>query len=117
MTPLPVGRLRLLCGAVLAVMLAVTVAASLERSVWAAAAALWPDPWFRATLADAYLAFLTVYAWVLYREATWAARIAWLVLFLALGNLAIAAYILLRLARLGPRPTVADLLLRPADRP
>jgi hypothetical protein len=98
---------------VLAILLGLTVVASLDRSVSLAATELWPDPWFKATLADAYFAFLTIYLWVAYKERTAGARIAWLVLFLFLGNFAIATYMLrelLRLRRDGARPQ--DFLLR-----
>jgi len=106
------NALRLLFAAILAAMLAVTVAASLDRSVFVAAGELWPDPWFRATLADAYFGFLTVWVWVAYRERTWLARGVWLGLFLALGNIAIAGYVLLRLARLRPGEPLERVLLR-----
>lgn len=89
-------------GVVLAVMLAVTVAASLERDVVTAGAALWADGWFRATLADAYFAFLTFYVWVAYKERRAAPRLLWLVLILLLGNFAMAAYMLRALARIPP---------------
>jgi len=96
---------------VLAAMVAVTVTASLDRGVLAAAADLWPDPWFRATLADAYFAFLTVWAWIAWREPTWPRRLLWLVLVLTLGNFAIAAYGLAAIARLRPGDGPKELLL------
>ena len=98
---------------VLAILLGLTVAASLDRHVLVAASELWPDPWFKATVADAYFAFLTIYLWVAYKERSTGARIIWLVLFLFLGNFAIATYMLrelLRLRRDGARPQ--DFLLR-----
>jgi hypothetical protein len=106
--------LTLLYAAVFVVMLAVVTWASLQESVWAAGARLMPDPWFVATLADVYFAFMTIWLWVAWRERTWAVRLTWLVLFAVLGNLAIAAYILLALRRLPPGAGVADLLGRPA---
>ncbi len=93
--------LKILFGAILAAMLYVTVSASLERGVFEAAAALWPDPWFRATLADAYFGFLTVYVWIAYKEAGWARRALWFLLLMALGNIAIAVYVLIQLFRHG----------------
>ena len=59
---------------VLVSMIALTVVASLDRGVFRAGAELWPDPWFRATLADAYFGFLAIYLWVAYRETTWLRR-------------------------------------------
>lgn len=97
-------------------MVVVTLQASLERDVWSAAAALWPDGWFRATLADAYFGFLTVWVWVAYRERSVAARLAWLIAFLALGNLAMSAYAFLALRRLPPGEPLWHALLRPEHR-
>jgi Protein of unknown function (DUF1475) len=108
-----VDALKLLAGAILVVMLSVTVAAFLERGIFESGALLWPDPWFRATLADAYCGFLIFYAWVFYRERTWAARGLWLVAILALGNIATSAYLLVRLFRLPPGAGADQLLLRP----
>ena len=55
------------------------------------------DKWFQATLVDTYLAFFTFYVWVFYKEAKWLGRILWFVLIMLLGNLAIAAYVLLQI--------------------
>ena len=104
--------LRILFLAIIASMLAVTVQASLDRGVTEALRDLWPDPWFRATLADAYFGFLTVYAWVAYRERRWRARALWFVLFMGLGNIAIAAYVLNRLFRVSRDAPISEILLR-----
>ncbi len=104
--------LRLLFAAVLVGMLAVTTVATLDRGVFEAAADLWSDPWFRATLADAYFGFLAVYCWIAYKERTVARRVVWFVLLMALGNIAIAAYLLYQLFRLRPGDPVERLLLR-----
>ena len=87
---------------VLGAMLALTVSASLDRGILPALDALWPDLWFRATLADAYFAFLTVWLWVAWRERTLGARLLWLLLFCGLGSIAIAVYVLIALARSEP---------------
>jgi hypothetical protein len=108
-----INALKLLFGAVLAVMLYVTVTAGLERGLFEAGAALWPDRWFRATLVDAYCAFLTFYAWVFYRERTWARRGLWFVAIMAFGSIAMSVYVLARLFRLPPGAGVERLLLRP----
>jgi hypothetical protein len=71
-------------------------------------------PWFVATLFDAYFGFLWFWAWIAYKETSNAARALWLVLVLGLGNLAMAAYMLLQLRRLPPDATPAQLLLRRA---
>ncbi len=95
-------------------MLAVTTAASLDRGITAAWDDLWPDPWFRATLADAYFGFLAFWGWIAWRERTWPVRIAWLAAILLLGNFAMAAYALLALARLRPGEGVDGLFRRRA---
>lgn len=70
------------------------------------------NPWFVATLFDAYFGFLWFWAWVAYKETTWTSRIVWLLLIFALGNIAIAIYMLIQLGRLPAGATVEDLLLR-----
>lgn len=98
---------------ILAAMTWVTITASLDRSVLVAAAEIWSDPWGKATLFDAYFAFLTVYLWIAYRERGMWPRILWLLLILTLGNFAIATYFLLALKKLGrERPWTA--LFEPA---
>jgi hypothetical protein len=71
-------------------------------------------PWFIATVFDAYFGFLWFWAWIAYRETSNAARALWLVLVLGLGNIAMAAYMLLQLRRLPANSTPAQLLLRRA---
>jgi Protein of unknown function (DUF1475) len=97
---------------VMLVMLYVTVTASLGEGVFAAAGRLWADAWFRATLADAYFGFLAVYVWIAWRERALAARLIWLVLLLALGNIAIAGYFLWALSRLEPGDGIDGLFRR-----
>lgn len=70
------------------------------------------NPWFVATLFDAYFGFLWFWLWIAYKETSLAARGGWLVGVLLLGNMAMAVYMLLQLRRLPPNPTAADLLLR-----
>jgi Protein of unknown function (DUF1475) len=109
-----INGLKVLFAAILALMLYVTVTAAMERGVFVAGAELWRNAWFRATLADAYCGFVTFYAWVFYRERGAAARAGWLVGILALGNIAMSLYVLLRLVRLPPGAGVERLLLRDA---
>jgi len=85
------------CCLVLAVMLYVTISASLQQDIVGATRQLWPDPWFRATLADAYCGFLFFWLWVAWREQSVAIRVLWFVLIMALGNIAMASYLLLQL--------------------
>lgn len=91
---------------------AVTIAASLERSVLEARRGLWPDPWFVATLADAYIGFVIFFVWVTHKERSARSRILWSVLIMGLGNMAAAFYVLLQLGKLQPGDGWEKLLLR-----
>jgi hypothetical protein len=57
------------------------------------------DPWVIATLADAYWAFIAFFVWVAWKEQRALACVLWFVALVALGNLAIAAYMLHELFR------------------
>ena len=110
----PRVTLFLLFGGILAAMLVVTTTASLHQPLWE-----WgglkaePDRWWTyATLADAYFGFLTFYAWVFYKESRGTARAAWFVAIMLLGNIAMAGYVLLQLARLERGDPMSKLLLR-----
>jgi hypothetical protein len=94
---------------VLAAMSWVTVWASLDQNVLAGGAALWALPWGRATLFDAYFAFVAVWLWIAWRERSAAVRLAWLLAILLFGNFAIAGYFLLAL-RSAPRSAPLDAL-------
>lgn len=101
------------CG-ILAAMLGITSYASLDRGIFDAGGELMAHPWFVATLADAYFAFLTFYVWVFFREASWPARLGWLVAILLLGSIAMSIYMLRELMRLKERP-VRELWTPPAS--
>ena len=101
-----------ICVAVLAVMLYVTISASLQQDLISATRQLWPNLWFRATLADAYCGFLFFWLWVAWREQSAAKSALWFILIMALGNLAMAGYILLQLRHLQSGDGVEALLLR-----
>ncbi|MEZ6138474.1 MAG: DUF1475 family protein [Pirellulaceae bacterium] len=102
---------------ILLTMLVVTTYASLDRSILEVGSELTTDPWFHATLADAYFGFLTFYCWVAYKERSWGAKGIWLALVLILGNIAMASYVLWQLIRLGSNFSPAAFLLRPSDLP
>lgn len=104
--------LRVFFAVVLASMLAVTFWAGSEVALWNTPRAVATHPWFIATLFDTYFAFLTFYAWLAYKEPSWPARIGWLVAILLLGNIAMAAYMLIQLLRLPTNATLPQLLLR-----
>lgn len=104
--------LTVVCCLVLGVMLYVTVSASLQQEIISAVRLLWPDPWFRATLADAYFGFLFFWLWVAWREQSATKGILWFVLIMTLGNIAMAGYILLQLRHLQPDDSVEALFRR-----
>jgi hypothetical protein len=109
-----ITALKALFAAILVSMLYVTTVASLDRSVFTAAAELVHDPWGRAALADAYFGFTTFFVWVAYREQSLVSKGLWLVLILILGNIAMATYVLIQLFRLPEGASVESLLSRPA---
>lgn len=104
--------LQCLFGAIFLWMVILTIRTSLQISLWAAWSQFADNPWAIATLWDAYFGFLTFYVWVLYKEPRPLARILWFVLIMGLGNIAMALYVLIQLARLQPGDELATLLLR-----
>ncbi len=99
--------LRLLFIVVIASMLAVTTWASLHTPLFSLPREVWTNPWFIATLLDAYWAFITFYVWVAWKEQSAVARILWLPAILALGNLAMAAYMLAQLFQVSANSPLA----------
>ncbi len=104
--------LRIAFIAVLISMFAVTGWASMEVALWKIPGSVGGHPWFIATLFDCYFGFLTFFAWVAYKERSVVARVGWLLGILALGNIAMATYMLIQLFRLPRSATMEDLLLR-----
>lgn len=108
--------LKILFSTICLTLLAMTIWASLQQPVWQ-----WqgltrePDRWWTtATLMDAYYGFVTFFVWVCLKERTLAARLAWFVLIMSLGNIAMSVYVLWQLYRLRPdEPLSAILLPRP----
>jgi hypothetical protein len=66
--------------------------------------------WTIATLIDAYYGFVTFYIWVLWKETRALPRVLWFVAIMALGNIAMSAYVLRQLARLRPDDSMGVLL-------
>lgn len=108
--------LRAAFSAVLVTMLCVTSWASAHVPLWQTPAQVVRHPWFIATLFDTYFGFLTFYLWLAYRERAWLARTVWLIAILALGNIAMSAYMLQVLWRLPADASMTQLLLRPVAR-
>jgi hypothetical protein len=102
--------LRTLFLLVLASMLTVTTWASWQCPLFAVPRAVIGHPWFIATLFDAYWAFVTFFVWVCYKQTDVAARIAWFIAIMLLGNIAMATYVLDELFRAPRDGRVADLL-------
>ena len=66
--------------------------------------------WTIATLIDAYYGFITFYVWVLWKETRYGPRVLWFVAIMLLGNIAMSAYVLRQLHRLGPTESPGSLL-------
>jgi predicted permease len=96
-------------------MITVTSIATLHESILNIPSTVTDDWWFKATLADAYFGFLTFYCWVLYKETSVLSRIVWFILIMALGNMAMSAYLLIQLFKLPASAGPKELLLRHSD--
>lgn len=112
MKPLLVGFYAL----VLVVMVTGVTVASLHQNMFEAGAVLMRDLWFQATLADTYFAFLTIALWMAWKERFGLRAWIWVLAVLGLGNIAIAVYALLQLARWDPSEGIETLLTRRAGR-
>jgi hypothetical protein len=104
--------LRAFFSVTLLTMLYVAITATNNQNIFEAVRTIWPNWWFRATLTDAYLGFLTFYVWVAYKEIHLWRKILWFTLIVFLGNVAISAYMLLELYKLRVGETFATLLTR-----
>ena len=104
--------LALLFAGILLAMSTLTIYASLDRSVVEAGGQLILDPWFQATLFDAYFGFLTFYVWVAYKESGITRKSVWFVLIMGLGNIAMSAYVLIQLKRWDSSRGIEALLTR-----
>jgi len=107
-----IWTLRIIFMGVLIAMLAVTAWASNIIALWKTPMSVFGHPWFVATLFDTYFAFLTFWLWVAYKQRGWGSRIAWLLAILLLGNIAMAAYMLIQLFKLPPDAKIEELILR-----
>ncbi|MEB3245435.1 MAG: DUF1475 family protein [Vampirovibrionales bacterium] len=104
-------RLIILFSIIFLAMVSVVTWASFTQSLLAIPEPVAKNPWFIATLFDAYAGFLTIYAWVAYREPKLSVKILWLMLFMGLGNIAISAYVLLAIAKLPKGEPITAILL------
>jgi Protein of unknown function (DUF1475) len=104
--------LLLLFGTIFLSLLTCTIWASLHQpvSAWTGLTAPPNHYWTIATMMDAYYGFVTFYVWVLFKEARFVPRITWLIAIVLLGNMAMSAYVILQLWRLGPNQNPALIL-------
>ena len=99
---------------VLAAMLVVTSWASLHESVLHALPRMAADPWTLATFFDTYFGFLWFWLWIAATERSFLAKILWLLAIFLLGNLAMAAFVLLRLHQTKAEGGLRDFLMGPS---
>jgi hypothetical protein len=104
--------LRILFFAVLGSMLWVTSWASLQQSLFSIPHEVIRNPWFIATLFDAYWGFVTFFVWQAWKERSLAARVLWFVAVILLGNLAMALYMLGELFRIRDSSQLAEVFTR-----
>lgn len=104
--------LQILFGFILVSLAAYTAWAGTRQSMfdWSGLTTPPDNLWTIATLIDAYYGFLTFYVWVLWKETRAPPRILWFVAIMALGNIAMSAYVLRQLARLKDRDSMSTLL-------
>jgi len=104
--------LKALFALILLAMLFVIITASIDQNMFEAVGTMWPNWWFKATLADAYFGFLTFSIWATYKELHLWRKLIWFASIMLLGNLAISAYILLELCKLREGDDFETLLIR-----
>tara|TARA_B110000467_G_C18130641_1_gene373107 strand:+ start:101 stop:514 length:414 start_codon:yes stop_codon:yes gene_type:complete len=74
--------------------------ASSEQPIFGIPRDVLTNPWFIATLFDAYFAFITFYVWVAWKERSTGTRMLWLLVVLMWGNFAMAIYMVIELFRI-----------------
>jgi hypothetical protein len=103
--------LQILFAAIALSLLAYTVWASNQQPLWQWQGWRGPDRhWTIATLIDAYYGFLTFFVWVCFKEPGRLARMLWFVAIMAMGNMAMATYVLWQLHKLPAGAPVSDIL-------
>ncbi len=107
--------LKVLFAFIFLTMLGLTSRAQLQTPIWHIPENVTNDPWFIATLFDAYFGFITFYCWVFYKESSILGKCIWFVLIMLGGNLAMSAYMLVQLFRIPAGGTAKNLLLKHAE--
>lgn len=101
-------NLSVLAIVILVILIAASAHAVADRSIFDLGETLTGDPWFQVTVIDLYAGIAIFYAWVFARESSWLQRVGWLFLFLFLGNMATAIYLLIHCRSLAARPAEAS---------
>jgi len=89
--------LKLLFGFIFVFMVVMTTRTSLQVSLWSALGSFAASPWAMAALYDAYAGFISFFCWLAWRERSLGLKIAWFILIMALGNIAMSLYVLIQL--------------------
>jgi hypothetical protein len=63
-------------------------------------------PWMITSIVDVYVGIFFFTCWVAHREGSWWATLCWIPLFIVLGNMATAFYVLVTAFRARSDPTV-----------
>ncbi len=104
--------LRLLFLVILGSMLWVTSWAGRCESLLGIPRQVAADPWFIATLFDAYWGFVTFYVWLAWKEGSAAARVLWFVAVILLGNIAMSVYVLSELFKIRESSQLSEVVTR-----
>jgi len=78
--------LKALFALILFAMLSVILIATIDQNIFEAVGNMWPNWWFKATLADAYFGFLTFFVWVAYKELHLWRKLFWFALIMLPGR-------------------------------
>ena len=104
--------LRIIFTVIVLTMIGVTGYASLHENIMQINPIVTGDPWFVATMFDAYFGFTTFFIWVCYKEKSMLARIIWFFAIMLLGNMAMAIYVLWKMRKLNNNDKLETLLIR-----
>jgi hypothetical protein len=104
--------LRVVFGLLLAIVLVVMVATSLESNLFVEFPELMRIPWMQATIWDFYAVMAPLLLWMWYLERTALRRTLWTLAFVFLGSIGTSAYILFRLFSVDEKAGLKELFLR-----
>jgi hypothetical protein len=105
-------RLTLFYSVVLVAMLSGIIWASLSQNLFTLPPQVALHPWFIVTLMDTYFAFATIYLWMAYKTETLVGRIVWFLMVIALGNVAIALFMLKELRKYSRHQNLTWFIMR-----